>query len=53
LTYAPRRSATAIATIASRIAYSHQALAVGRKAGLNQEPFIQRTRDYLAESEKP
>jgi hypothetical protein len=30
-----------------------QALAVGRKAGLNQEPFIQRTRDYLAESEKP
>jgi len=27
-----------------------QALAVARRAGLNQEPFVQRTRDYLAES---
>lgn len=30
-----------------------EALAVGRKAGLNQEPFLQMTRDYLANSESP
>ena len=29
-----------------------EALAMGRAAGLNQEPFVQRTRDYLAESKK-
>jgi protein tyrosine phosphatase (PTP) superfamily phosphohydrolase (DUF442 family) len=28
----------------------YEALAVARRAGLNQEPFVQRTRDYLAES---
>jgi protein tyrosine phosphatase (PTP) superfamily phosphohydrolase (DUF442 family) len=27
-----------------------EALAVARRAGLNQEPFVQRARDYLAES---
>jgi protein tyrosine phosphatase (PTP) superfamily phosphohydrolase (DUF442 family) len=27
-----------------------EALAVARRAGLNQEPFVQRVRDYLAES---
>jgi len=30
-----------------------EALAVARGAGLNQEPFVQRTRDYLAESKQP
>jgi protein tyrosine phosphatase (PTP) superfamily phosphohydrolase (DUF442 family) len=28
-----------------------EALAVARRAGLNQEPFLQRARDYLADSE--
>jgi protein tyrosine phosphatase (PTP) superfamily phosphohydrolase (DUF442 family) len=30
-----------------------EALAVARRAGLNQEPFMQRVRDYLAESGHP